>query len=227
MFDKDMDRSLLYMLESDNEKRNSILNFILTLPDDVISQISTLLQENSSPSVIEEFGNYCYESGTIIGSDGLYYEWIIEVDEQEKMIEISKKIANSASKLNMNFGTTLTLVSEMPGYEGEIGEEMWFGDFIIQQEVAKPKSVEEALRKGFIPQLDITNGKVIGTSVLREKTLEYFIIQTATGHIVKRMDCSNSTSEILPISVEGLPTEITKEVLQKRYGDSPKVIQKV
>ena len=219
MFDKEFDESLWCILEADKEKRFQIIEFLKGIPNELFESISEVLYFIN----INNLKDYCYGQ-EIISEDGFIYKYNLFIEEQEKTLTLSRELL--FPKFNnsyINFAEELNLVKEFPLYNPEIGEEFHIGNFCNAIHTSGNVDTDKLSKNEFfMPFMNFENGVAKDVGKELELEIEYSLSKNILGHSVMRMDCDQRKIDNIPIDMDILPSKITMDYIEKRYGSEVK-----
>ena len=216
MFDKDLDKSLWYILEADAEKRNEIIEFLKRVPNELIEEIRDLL---TRPKYEEDY----YFDGNAIAQDGTIYSYIIEGNEEEKSLEIKQSLLTSIDTPCLNFSAELILANEDLSYETENYEEIWVGTFTSSMDIIGNVDMNSPLiKRNFIPFIEFHEGNVDKTGHTQALEFEYNLIKEVSGHAIKRTNYLYRKHDYIPLDINQMPNELNMDYITKRYSEKQK-----
>ena len=209
IFDKDLDKSLSYILEENkSDNRDKIIKFLKGIPMELIEQIQTCLSSGEIDC-----------SGEMLANDGTVYSFNIGIDEQEKQLTITQGFenVNDNDGLQVNFVVELDLVKEYPPYEPRMAEEMWIGNF---EEIISfvGEGVDKLDLDKFMPFIAFSEGNVKSVGRERSMETEYYFVKTAVGPLVRSFNCTTGKREDTFIDESNIFEDISFEYIEKRYG---------
>lgn len=225
MFDKELDASLWYILETDKENREKIVKFLMNIPQSLIEEIkSVLFSENERRTQIGCSQMLSFK-GESIALDGTVYSYEIESEEQEKTLQIIQSLSSEVKDIpSMSFEYELTLVKEYPPYDWKEDEQTWVGDFVSRTcVIANGKNVSVLLNKGFQPYINLNEGEVEHTGLMKELEYEYYLTFKNDCYGIQRVFCLKSLFSDTEIDIDKKPEEVTLEYIISNYGDDPKI----
>lgn len=223
VFSKELDKSLIRILEADAENRSTILDFLNAIPQDTLKEIKQLVKRFEK--AMKEDGEYML-SEDVETSDGTYECDFLEEDENI-VFDITFHADDEVEQL-ATFTNALSLETNHPFYEPDENEELTIGSVTHTMILQTNGKYTDTMKKNFVPALQLNGNHIEGVVLERESTTEYSIIYQGQvqNEIIKKENNLTGTSEILSVDVSTLPEDITIEYLNKKYGDAPKILEK-
>ena len=206
MFNKELDKSLWFMLESDINNRDSIIDFLKSIPNDMIVEIKHKLGANIKENCE---GKFFYPDGTI-------YFYFISYQDDESSLEIKQEFSDPGDDNTMyfNFGTELLLVSSNREIV-EICDEFWLGDFTDYFTI---NNFNNSLAKDrFKPFINSYNYNEENNSYLTEIENEYYLEVSNSKYRIRKISTKNGL-EYLMFNSNDIPTELSLNYINDRYS---------
>lgn len=223
VFSKELDKSLIKILEADAENRSTILDFLNAIPQDTLEEIKQLVKRFEK--AMREDGKYMF-SEDVETSNGTYECDFLEEDENI-IFDITFHADDEVEQL-ATFTNALSLETNHPFYEPDENEELTIGSVTHTMILQTNGKYTDTMKKNFVPALQLNGNHVEGVVLERESTTEYSIVYQGQvqNEIIKKENNLTGTSEILSVDVSTLPEDITIEYLNRKYGDTPKILEK-
>lgn len=214
VFNKELDKSLWSILETESDLRNDIITFLKNIPDNLLEEIQRELSSKQLHDFNKEF----------IAEDGSVFLYECSIDEEEIIFEIKHCLAEPKDKNTpyMNLGTSLTLVRNFLE-EKELNQWSWIGNFCFDNDFSSHFKNLPFVQKNCLSALNISNSKITGVSYVREQEYEYYLIPIENGAYVQKVCTYNGQKTTSEIDLEEMPEELTLEYVYTEYdGDNPK-----
>lgn len=225
MFDKELDASLWYILETDKENREKIVKFLMNMPQPLIEEIKSVLFSENERRIQTGCSKKLRFKGSMVAVDGTKYSYEIESEEQEKTLQIIQSLSEEVKDIPfMSFEYELTLVKEYPPYDWKEDEQTWIGDFVSRTcVITNGKNVSVLLNKDFQPYINLNEGEVEHTGLMKELEYEYYLTFKNECYGIQRVFCLKSLFSDTEIDIDKKPEEVTLEYIISNYRDDPKI----
>lgn len=208
MFHVEFDKALWLILEADMENRQVIIDLLRAIPEDFLNEIKDKLRVS---------GNNYSADGRRNLENGIVLDYCINIDSDEASITLGSKVSSSVSEEDtINMGQELTLV-----WERDMGlmSDYWLGTFSYICDIDTNKHMNSDVLQGFVLTLDRSSDSLKIRGCIREVETEYNLMLTESDVCVEIKTAKER--KLVPVLINEMPTLLTREYINNRYGDNP------